>query len=156
MAEESNIQWYTKYRKRKFARMDLLDKHAVRDVRELRGAEIREKVIEELKDLTANGKKVPNELIRATIEIVLQKNKMIYTMLARENIADPIRGILNLLSSINENKIKRDRVNLEKIEGQEKYDFYTKVIKKEEEKLKQLLEFNRKLVKILEEYESIS
>ena len=150
-----DMKWYGKYREKKFQRMDLMDKHAVRDKRELRNSWIILEVYNELSTLTKMGSKVPAELIKSTIEVILQKNRLIYTMLAKENFAEPLRGLLNLEASINANKMKKLKLDLNKPDNEIKYQIYTEIIDKEQEKLDYLINYRKKMIKILEEYEDI-
>lgn len=148
-------KWYQKYKKKKFARMNLLNKHGVRDVRELRNAKVILQVFNALKDSTKFGTKIKTETISGQIDLVLHREKLIYTSLAKANTLEPIKALISLKHAIELYKIEQGKLNPEKPNFREKYEMYKELIKRDEKTLNDLVEFREKLVKILNEYEAI-
>lgn len=139
-----NTVFYKRYREKKFRRMELLDKHGVRDIRELEFADIVLKVTDDLKDITKDGTKSNmSDMIVATISRICREDKRIYSMITTSEIASRVRNILGLYAdlyrcSIKLAKSKNDieRMNIE--DKQEKVKRILDIEIKEEEKRRKI------------------
>lgn len=101
--------YYKKYRKKKFGRMSLLDKHGVRDIRELEFSGITLKVIDELTKLTKDGTKLSIDTILATASRVCREERKIYSELVKMEIASRCKNLLNYFTEMNRIRIKKLR-----------------------------------------------
>jgi hypothetical protein len=143
-----DTNFYKRYRKKKFQRMELLDKHGVRDLRELEFADSILDVVDELKDFVADGNKQElSDMIQATISKVNREKKRIYSMIVSGEIGSRCRNILNLYSSIGNISIRSDKTKSE----MEKLKLYTKM-KKVQKILRNELEEERKRRVIYKDY----
>lgn len=119
VAETIEAEFYQSYKEKKFKRMELLDKHGVRDIRELEFAEI---VIETYKKLQsyANVEKVKNELIMAMVGDVRRQKSRIYSIVAENEIMTRTKGLLDMKTTISHMNKKLKSKSIEKIPLDEK------------------------------------
>lgn len=97
------MKWYQDYRKKKFKRMDLMEKSGIRDIRDPEFSIITLSTFEELKELAAI-KRVQRVLIKGKVDEVLRKEGLIYSILAVEEIAGRASILLDLLNSMSKEK----------------------------------------------------
>jgi hypothetical protein len=141
---------YKHYVKKKFSRMDLLDKYGVRDIRELEMSRVTLIALESLKVFETAPVKMPLEVVSLKVKNVLQKEKLIYSMLGSTEIDQRVRGLLNI--KIMTNKYKSA---LSKPMEEEKRKEIEKLVNSLEKETEELLEAERRNVRILEEYYKI-
>jgi len=98
--ELRNSDFYSRYQIKKYDRMDLLEKHGVRDIREPEYASIILDTLKELQDLAKIGK-ISHEIILTTVDEIRRRNKRIYSILALNEISTKARAILSVYSEIN-------------------------------------------------------
>lgn len=95
LAKYRKIDFYVRYQIKKYKRMDLVDKHGVRDIRELEFSTIVLQTLEELRDY-AKFNKVSPELVLSTVDEIRRKHKRIYTLFVLNEISSKVRAILSL------------------------------------------------------------
>lgn len=89
--------WYKKYRKKKFDRMELLDKHGVKDIRELEFSDVIIDTVEDLKAFVVDGNKTEmNDMINSAVIRFAREKKKIYSYLTLGEINSRCRNILNI------------------------------------------------------------
>lgn len=91
--------YYRRYRLKKFKRMELLDSHGVRDIRELEFSGLVLQTFSELRDI-AEIQKVSHELVLSTVTSVVRNNKRIYSILTHNEIATRVKSILGLYTEL--------------------------------------------------------
>lgn len=127
-------EYYKRYRKRKFERMALLDKHGVRDIRELEFADVILKVVYDLRDITRDGAKQNlSDMIIATISRVCREDKRIYSMITTSEIASRVRNILGLYADLYKTGIRLAKVK------NGKNDTEIRNVEKKMDKVKEIL-----------------
>jgi len=146
-------EWYSRYRKKKFARMDLLDKYGVPDIRKLEFSHLTLKIFNELKDFaeTTGRGSVPRELILAKSKSILQDEKLMYSMLSESEITNDALVLLGLLAKISQENKKLWRKPTNSMETGE----IKKSIDIMERELKKHLKRHEINSKVLTEYRSI-
>lgn len=106
-----HTDFYKEYRKKKFERMDLLDKHGVRDIRELEFSEITLATYNELKDVCSDINKGDlSDMILATISRVMRERKRIYSSLTTTEIQSRCKNLLSIKKAIiqTQRKVKKE------------------------------------------------
>lgn len=93
-------KFYQRYRKKKFDRMSLLDRHGVRDIRELEFAGIILPVVGELRFFTMDGSRVVVDTILSTVSRICRENKRIYSLLTLNEISSRVKSLLHYHSEI--------------------------------------------------------
>jgi hypothetical protein len=137
-------EYYKRYREKKFKRMALLDKHGVRDIRELEFADIVLKAVNDLKDITRDGTKSNlSDMVVATISRVCRENKRIYSIMTTSEIASRVRNILGLYADLYKTSIKlaKSKNDVERMNINEKKRKINQVLEielKEEEKRRRI------------------
>lgn len=157
-------KWYQKYREKKFARMDLLDKYGVKDIRDLEFSELSIQVFEKLVNLTKNDQRIPHEITLLSVKNVLQSNKLIYSITAETELAQRVRGLLNSKHELEKSKrrlekykreLARPMVDYKYAEIEEKIIGLTDVISELESSFNELYESEKKNAIVLKEYRRI-
>lgn len=126
-----NEKFYQKYKEKKFKRMALLDKHGVRDIRELEFASVILKVVVELKDITKDGNKSNlSDMIIATISRICREDKRIYSIITTNEIASRVRNILGLYADLFKCTIKLSKVksDVEKLNIEDKKEKIQRIL----------------------------
>lgn len=90
------MPFYEKYRKKKFKRMELLEKGGIRDLRELEFAFVSLNVFYRLSKL-AKIRRVTPVVIGKAVDIVRRKEGRVYSMLTVNEIVARCKGLLDLL-----------------------------------------------------------
>lgn len=104
--------WWKRYRKKKFEKMNLLIEEGIKDIRELKYAEIILEVRKKLINLARLGL-VNKEIIVNYVEKIRRENKEILSILTSDDIITKIKGLLEItkqkekLINIIENKQKK-------------------------------------------------
>lgn len=150
-------EWYQNYLKRKFARMDLILKHGIRDTRELHFAKTILQTYQKLKPI-CNRIQLTSGKIDAIMEDVNRENKQFHSILTQIMLSDKIKGILSL-----EQERQKSNELIRKIKEKEKKTEQTLQRLKEEEQINQTFEEIVKekerrleeLVKLKTEYDKI-
>jgi hypothetical protein len=139
--------YYRRYRKKKFARMTLLEKHGIRDIREL---EIAELVLDSYTTLAqmTKFKKPTGPTILATIEAVKRKHKRIYSLLMTQEIASRTAALLTFLSELYTIQRKQPKTPTER-------NYQKQAIKELTTALNTMLKEEQKLTRIYSEYRNI-
>ena len=145
--------WYRKYRVKKFARMDLLDKHGVPDIRVLERSVITLRVFEGLKEYAQESGRdsLPRELILARTKSELQDEKLVYSMLGESEISNDALVLLGLLAKISKDKIKMLKTPSETREERA----VKKTIDVMEKELNKHINRHKSNAKVLEAYNNI-
>lgn len=112
---QKNEDFYVRYQLRKYRRLELLEKHGVRDIREPEYASIVIETLIELQDY-AKIKKVDSDMITTLVDEVRRRSNRIYSLLAIQEIATRVRAILNVYTEIHRistkiNKLKPEQAN---------------------------------------------
>lgn len=149
-------KFYKKYRQKKFRRMELLDKHKIKDIRELEIAEVILLTIEKLKSAAMLGKKVPHEVIVTAMEMATKDSSGlgIYSEFTKPMIVTHAKSILGLITEISKlrailSKYTKEAVSNQgmkvKAKAEETYNEYLKMLQKTTEHWK-------KMARLYEEY----
>lgn len=142
-------EFYAKYRKKKFARLSLLDKYGIRDVRELEYSRIIQESYNELKDVCTLIKLDAKQIL-VTVGKVKRKYKMQYSLYALNYIVMSVEPLLSLKRKIAETEQKANKI---------KEEWLQKRIKQELEVLKgtlgEALKEEERKINIEKEYRSI-
>lgn len=101
------MEFYKRYRTKKFKRLDLLKKHGIRNIKELEFAIITMATYDAMKDV-AYIKKQSEDLIMGIIEGKRRELKMQYSMLTLNYVVMSVKGILDLTSEIS--ALKRSKL----------------------------------------------
>ena len=141
-------EYYLKYRKKKFLRMDLLQSHGIRDIRELEFAGIVVEGVLELKNI-ARINKVPLATITVKLQEIIRKHKKVYSMITSKELEVRVKGILDNYSEMkkieegikNERDRERSQVLIEVRDELEK--IYTDAIKEEGKKVNLYTEYSK-------------
>lgn len=143
--------WYKKYREKKFKRLDLMEKHGVRDIRELENSKIVLELKEELSECSQIAKKkISRDFLNMSVKQYLQRNKYFFSIMGDTEIGSRLMGILDF-----EREIAEMKRQVNKPGDFEKLQRLRKMIKIYSNKLNEVLESEKKNVKILEEYNKI-
>lgn len=140
--------FYLKYREKKFKRMELLDKHGVRDIRDLEFSGIVLQSIEILKGVIKDGNKADlTDLIHSVVSKVCRKEKRIYSYLTLTEIGSRVRAIISLYSMEykTEIKLQKAKTEMERVGLLDKFSNVKKLLKEE-------LEEQEKRYKLYNEY----
>ena len=124
------MPFYTRYRKKKFARLDLLKKHGIRNVKELEFAKIIKAIYEELKDY-AYTRQTKNELILGVLEQKRREYKVQYSILTINYLVAQTKAILDTLTEIG--KLQKE------INKNGKDEITMSILKQTKEKLQKIL-----------------
>lgn len=153
VGETIEKEWYLKYRKKKFARMDLLDKHGVPDIRKLEFSHLTLKIFNELEKYArlTNRDSVPRELILAKCKSILQEERLMYSMLSESELANDAVVLLGLTAKISKDNKKLMRKPGNSIEAGE-IEASIEILKNE---LKKHLKRHETNSKVLQEYRKI-
>jgi hypothetical protein len=143
--------YYKRYRKKKFARISLMDREGVRDIRELEASAITLEAYKQLKGISTISEKMPNELITITVKTILQDRKLFYSIVGKVSVENPIRALLGTAYTIS--KLKRKIAD--KPMPEQAIKDIKKMIKIMEEKLNGMLKTEQRNVEILEQYNNI-
>lgn len=143
--------YYKRYRKKKFKRMELLTKEGVRDLRELEDARIVKAVYDDLKDI-AETISLSRGYIQSLVQTEAQNQKKVFSLLTEESLIERITGLLKMQRGINEAEYKILRKKGLTPEQKQKVDT---VIKKGKESLQKTINRLDKLNNLYEEYMKI-
>jgi hypothetical protein len=146
----NNEDFYGKYLKKKNARLELMEKYSVSDIRVLEQSKMILMAYEKLKNLANGLIKMPLELIDSTLKEIMYEEKLIYSLTAKELIYRPIRSLLSL-----KNEIEKMKLKLTKKISVETRDHIEELIKVCEEKLENSIEIEKRNIRVLEEYRNI-
>ncbi len=148
VSEIIDEEYYVKYRKKKFDRMALLDKHGVRDIRELEFSDIIIDVVDDLREYVTDGdKSTLSDLVLASISRICREKKRIYSIITTNEIASRCKNLLCLHTDYYKAKIK-----MEKGKSETEREMYKKKIKKILEVLGKEIDENIRKRDIYEEY----
>lgn len=141
--------FYLAYKEKKFKRMELLDKHGVRDIRELEFAEIVLDTLDELKIMAEVGR-VNHRLVAAMVDEVRRKHKRIYSMVTLSEISSKVEAILDMIYEYGKylTKVKEAKTPRQQ-------DKFKKIIFKLEETIKGRVKEQEKLKLVFEKYKAI-
>lgn len=92
-------EWYQRYREKKFRRMDLLDKHGVRNIRELEFAELIMRVYNKLRKL-AIAKPITQPIILTYLDSEARAMNLQNSELAKLNLISKIKGLLDPITEM--------------------------------------------------------
>jgi hypothetical protein len=145
-----DTKWYKKYGVKKVKKLELLDKHGVRDIRELEASSITLEAYKELEKLAEGTERVESELITQVIMDILQKRKLIFSIIGKANIMSPIGALLGLKYAIGKNK--RKLVNPKSNVDREQVKVFLNELQKH---LKKSINRHKKNERTLEEYNNI-
>jgi hypothetical protein len=143
-------EWYLRYRRKKFARIDLLDKYGVKDVRELEISAMTLMAYERLKDMARASAKVPQELVETTTKHILQDEKLFYSILGMGVIVTRTRALLDLPHTLEKTKKK-----LRKPLHEDEHEEQEKLKDALEKALDESVARHKKNVEVLKQYEGI-
>lgn len=145
------MEFYRRYRIKKFKRLDLLKKHGIKNVKELEFSIITKEVYDVMKD-TAYIKKQTQDVILGVVEAIRRKLKMQYSILTLNFVIMKVKGMLDLVSEIA--ALKRT------LEKKKKTEETEKIIKQGIEKygilLNMMIEEEINKIKIEKEYREIT
>lgn len=147
--EVINQPFYKRYRMKKFKRMDLLDKHGVRNIKELEFSVITTEAYEQLKEGT-RIKKYTNETILSMVEGIRRKHKMVYSLLALNYVVLMVKSMLDLQAEVHQLERKIDTAKSEVI--QVIAEDQLKIFK---ELLRTRVDEEKEKVKVLEQYRAM-
>ncbi|MBT7392228.1 hypothetical protein HN827_05340, partial [archaeon] len=99
-----NEDWYLRYREKKFRRIDLLDKYGIKDIRELESSKITLKGYNDLIDLCSMTSKFTLEIVTLAIKNLMNEEKILYSILQLNDIANNVKGLLNAKQQIEKMK----------------------------------------------------
>lgn len=95
VSDAIKCDFHQAYRKKKFAKMDFIIQHGIRDVRELEYARIILAAYIDLKPLVV-AMNVKNDLAASTIEKIRRENKEFFSILTSEDVIRKVVGLLSL------------------------------------------------------------
>lgn len=150
VADILDEDWYEKkYRKKKFERIKFMDTYAIRDVRELEGSVVAMRVFDRLKDtaLAFDRKGDLNNLVKVEFQEVVRDMKIFTSLIGTMEATRIITPMLELYQSIDHMKEKINKTN-----DLDKKTKIANALNHLEKKLKGLLEFHSKYVKLHEKY----
>lgn len=87
--------WHERYRKKKFARMALLDEHGVRDIRELEFAELVLATYTDISKMRTKAMTNPNIIMSAVRQHVNEK-RLVYSLIAYSDIANRVKTLADV------------------------------------------------------------
>lgn len=139
---------YVKYQVKKYKKMMLL-KEGSRDIRDLEFSTI---IIEVIKRLSTFSKfnRVDKEMVNLVTDEVIRKNERIYSFVAKNEIAQKASAILSLNTKIQQMNSNKEKMRIKL--NEENYNAYMKGLMQLEDMLKERMEEQYKLVKVLEKY----
>lgn len=150
-------EFYKRYRKKKFARMELLARHGKRDIRELEFDYIAYKVFEQLKGDSIVDKLTTDE-VEGVLDIIKREEGRIYSMLADQLIVRKAKTLIALYATMNRAKSRYQVIyskakegngeNSAKIQKEEQL----KVIKSKEKRFERLEGEMKKMSKLYKEW----
>jgi hypothetical protein len=144
------VDWYRRYREKKFKRIDFLDKHGVMDIRDLEHSDLILKTYRQLESMAGFSAKVNPSLIHMTVKNILQKEKLFFSILGLNFLVTPVSALLDLKHAISKADAKLKK-QLPSAEAEE-----IAVLKaKYESTLQEQLDSQEKNVQILHEYYNI-
>jgi hypothetical protein len=145
-------KWYQKYRKKKFSRMDLIQKHGIRKVTELEMAGIVLKSYKELEDLVIDGEKADGDTVLLRCKDIIRQEVFFASMLGEQEIASAVRGLLGVRAKVNKVKMKIWKEEKRKKPNEKTIEILERKLELQEEILKKALERQEFYVKLYKEY----
>lgn len=143
--------WFNKYREKKFKRIDLTQKHGVKDVRQLEASEMVFEVYNDLKDFARYSPKGNvGGLVDSKIAVILQKKKLYYSLVGKALLQTPVLSLLHL-----EREIQQAKDKLTKPMPETQFEGVNKYITECEKTLNELINYHKKNIEVLEEYKKI-
>lgn len=146
---------YVRYRKKKFKRMELLQKHGIRKISELDFSEIILGVYNELKEIAIGDRKVDPDVVLSAVKRIIREKRFIGSLIAESDIASSVRGMLGLLHNINKDKKRMDKENAKDEPDEDLIKEIKIKIKKYKKELDAGLNEQKRLAKIYQEYITI-
>lgn len=116
--DEENIKkaaetdWYTRYQIKKEKRQELIQKHHVRDIRELEFSDVVLKTHRELEEVS-ELEKLGSEVILAVLQDVCRREGRIYSMYAELNVMSKVKSLLTLKQMLTKYEKKALKLHLQ-------------------------------------------
>lgn len=134
-------EFYEQYRKMKFKKMDLMNAHGINDRRTMDFAEIILNAYNEWKEV-AKYKRITESVINSIIKVEQVKKGFNLSLLAKDELKQDIYVLLSLVYSINTESTKKD--------------IDEKVVRLMQDKLNELINHYKMIVKVYNEFLNIS
>lgn len=157
-----HTEWYKAYRKKKFYRMDLLEKRGITSIKEFEWAQISRDVFAKLSTY-ARHKKIPAERISGFIEVAREAKNRYYSILTLPTLITRVKAMLDFVTD--QYKLKEDLnemgINVDKPEEidkgtlTEKQNDLVDMYIMSKELLGELINREEKICQTYEEYKKI-
>lgn len=154
--EERTVQYwkehdfYCRYQVKKYARMALMDTHGVKDIRDL---EFSLPVLITLQHLQepAKTKRISMSTIRLEVDNVCRAQKRIYNILTTHEIADRVKGLIDVF-----HEICKDEARIDKCKTAVQKDGLQRSIEHQRSLLDEQLRLQRHYERVYKEYMGIT